>query len=79
MIINKMATAAPEFSITQQPPTIEQLNELRQEGWATDVDIAAKDGEVVKAHRVVLGAACPALKQQLEDEQKLDLSRFPKR
>ncbi len=74
-----MATAAHEIVVLQQPPTVEEFNKLRKESWATDVDIAAKDGEIVKAHRVVLGAAYPALKQQLEDRQSLDLSRFPKR
>ncbi len=74
-----MATAAPELVVSQQPPSAEQFNKLREESWATDVEIAAKDGEIVRAHRVVLGAACPALKQQLEDRQELNLSRFPKR
>ncbi len=73
-----MATATPELFVSQQPPTVERFKELRQELWATDIDIVAKDGEIVQAHRVVLGAACPAFKQQLEGRQTLDLSEYPK-
>ncbi len=76
--MNKMATATPELFVSQQPPTVERFKKLRQELWATDVEIATKDGEIVQAHRVVLGAASPALKQQLEGRHTLDLSEYPK-
>ncbi len=69
-----MATALEQNTVRKDPPTIEQLNALRKDGWCTDLEIISRDGEQVKAHRAVMGASCPALKEEIENEQTIDLS-----
>ncbi len=50
----------------------EKLNQMRLEGRMTDLTIMTNDGQVTRAHRCLLVAACPSLEQQLNDLHELN-------
>ncbi len=72
-----MATAPVGNTVEHQPLSVEELNHLRLEGYATDLVISTREGTDVKAHRVIIAASCPAMKEELSTKNTLDLSRFP--
>ncbi len=72
-----MATAPADSIVETKPLTVEELNDLRLEGFATDLTISTREGTNVEAHRVVIAASCPALKEELSNKDNLNLSRFP--
>ncbi len=73
-----MATAPVANTVVEQAiATCEDYNTLRQEGLYTDLEIRTKEGTTLKAHRVVVAANCPSVKDQLSTERILDFSRFP--
>ncbi len=45
---------------------------MRLEGRMTDLTITTKGGQVTRAHRCLLVAACPSLEQQLNDLHELN-------
>ncbi len=73
-----MATAPVAHSVVEQAiATGEDYNKLRKEGVFTDLEIRTNEGTTLKAHRVVVGAPCPSLKESISMERILDFSRFP--
>ncbi len=74
-----MATGMQQQTVHKDPPTIEQPDALRKDEWCTDLEFVSSGGELVRAHRAVMGASCPALKQEIENKQRIDLSRFSRK
>ncbi len=54
----------------------EKLNQMRLEGRMTDLTITTNGGQVARAHRCLLVAACPSLEQQLNDLHELNWSNY---
>ncbi len=59
----------------QQPFSVEELNNLRLEGFATDLTISTREGTDVRGHRVIIAASCPAMKEELSTKNTLDFPR----
>ncbi len=66
----------PNPTVTRKPPTPAQLYELRKEGYCTDLEIVAKDGAILRAHRVILGANSLLFKKEIEDSGRLEWPHF---
>ncbi len=61
---------------TDQVMSTEKLNQMRLEGRMTDLTITTNGGQVTRAHRCLLVAACPSLEQQLNDVHELNWSKY---
>ncbi len=72
-----MATASADSVVEKKPLTVEELNVLRLEGFATDLTISTREGTDVEAHRVIIAGSCPAMQEELSKKDKLDLSSLP--
>ncbi len=54
----------------------EKLNQMRLEGRMTDLTITTNGGQVTRAHRCLLVAACPSLEHQFNDLHELNWSDY---
>ncbi len=72
-----MATSPADITAKKPLPSFEELNRLRLEGYGTDITISTREGTDVRAHRVIMVASCPAMKEELATQDELNFSRFP--
>ncbi len=61
---------------TSKALTTEKLNQMRLEGRMTDLTITTNGGQVARAHRCLLVAACPSLEHQLDDLHELNWCKY---